>query len=142
MDEEFKLISINKPTDGGIPNVEQSQFIFVQPSGDIYCAWIDDVPRMKGKRLIADGTFKLTKSYAKYEQVYIISVIEADEESDSTLYFPVAIALLQSKSKTSYVRFFKWIDQLSRDHDVPRRQSLQPPLFVCDFEASVIVRVI
>ena len=142
MDEEFKFIPINKPTDCGIPNVERSQFIHIHPSGDIYCAWMDDIPRMRGKRLIGDGTFKLTKSYSKFEQVYIISAIEADVESDSTLFFPMVIGLLQSKSKTSYVRFLKWIDQQSRDHDSPRRQSLQPPLFLCDYEAAVIVRVI
>ena len=122
--------------------MERSQFIHVQPSGDIYCAWTDDIPRMRNMRLIGDGTFKLTKSYAKYEQVYIISMIEADIESDSTLFFPVVIGLLQSKCKTSYIRFLKWIDQISRDYDSPRRQSLDPPLFVCDYEASVIVGVI
>ena len=46
---------------------------------------------MRGKRLKEDRTFKLTKSSAKYEQVYIISTIEADIKNASTLFFPVVV---------------------------------------------------
>ena len=71
--------------------MECSQIIFVQPFGGIHCVWTDDIPRMRGKRHIGDGTFKLTKFYAKYEQVYIISTVEADIETASTLFFPVVV---------------------------------------------------
>ena len=136
----MKYLHIAYNTDDGIA-ADSTRFIFEQECGDIYCSWVHDLKILKGKRLAGDGTFKVIKGHKNFCQCYIISVIEQDQASDSSLYFPVFFALLKQKSKTSYTRFIRWINCRYRVvvNNGSMDDPLMPPSFIMDGFNNLLV---
>ena len=114
-DDELQHLTVGYEQAEGPPVVHRSKFMFPQENHDIYMAWDDDIVRMKGKTLAGDGTFKLINSYGTYKQIYIISMLVKDEATNSTTAFPVCFGLLVSKTKTSYIKFLRWINARYRE---------------------------
>ncbi|XP_053214390.1 uncharacterized protein LOC128397669 [Panonychus citri] len=78
------------------------------------------------KNVYMDGTFKCVPSI--FYQLYTIHVMVKD------LMIPVIYALLPDKNRSTYIRFFRMIQDLAIDAFL----SFSPEVFILDFELGVI----
>ena len=87
---------------------------------------------------IINSDVKLTKGTDLFSQLYIISIIVPD--GDTNHVFPICFGLLKRKTKQCYNNFLTWIKYQYRNamNFDENEVWLEPPGAICDFELSMI----
>ena len=111
--------------------VHKSQYVHIQPNGDCYFLWQNDIPRLQTLQWSADGTFKICRN-SSYKQIYIISGIV--RRNNSVYCFPLFGALVKSKSKRTYIQMLQYLKQQYRKEFPYPAEQLSPKSIISDFE--------
>ena len=125
-------------------NAPSEKFVWEEPTF-IYFGLSSDLMHIHRSTVSCDGTFDdanalKIKRKKVWEQMYILTKLNRNDEGDRTFSDPIGFCLMKRRRKIDYKKFFQFLKRIFKEK-FPDAGEFAPQEFRTDFEAAAIMAI-